>query len=133
VVLAVPRCAIAVLQQDATYGGAVPADHAVIAGIAGGCLRDQTEADRVVIASRDQRRTCRRTQRRRVEVGVAQASVSNAVERRRRDHAAKGGRRGKADIIGHDEQFGAPCGGTTRAGHAGVDCAAFSSMLPLND
>ena len=28
--------------------------------------------------------------------------------------------------------FGAPFGGTTRAGHAGFDWAAFSSISPLN-
>src|SRR5690348_15291128 len=28
--------------------------------------------------------------------------------------------------------FGAPCGGTTRIGQYGVDCAALRSILPLN-
>src|SRR5215510_1636687 len=28
--------------------------------------------------------------------------------------------------------FGAPFGGTTRAGHQGVDCAALRSILPSN-
>ena len=96
VVLAEPGRAVAVLQQDAADGRAVLADDAVVAGEAGRCLGDHAEADRVVVAAGDQRRARRRAQRGRVEVGVAQAVVGDAVERRRRDHAAEGGRRARS-------------------------------------
>ena len=104
VVLAEPGRAVAVLQQDAADGCAVLADDAVVAGEAGRCLRDHAEADRVVVAPGDQRRACRRAQRGRMEIGVAQPVRGDAVQRRRRNDAAEGGRRGEADVVGHDEQ-----------------------------
>ena len=104
VVLAEPGRAVAVLQQDAADRGAVLADDAVVAGEAGRRLGDDAEADRVVVAAGDQRRPRRRAQRGRVEVGVAQPVGGDAVQRRRRDDAAEGGRRGEADVVGHDQQ-----------------------------
>jgi len=58
----------------------------------------------VVVAPRDQRRPRGRAQRGGVEVGVAQAIRRDAVERRRRDHAAERGWRAEADIIREDKQ-----------------------------
>jgi hypothetical protein len=104
VVLAEPGCAVAILKQDAADRGVVPTDHTVITGVAGGGLRNHAEAHRVVVTSSDQRRPCGRTQRSRMEVDIAQATRSNAVKRRRRDHAAERRRRGKADVIRHDQQ-----------------------------
>ena len=82
----------------------VLADDAVVAGEARRLLRDHAEADRVVVAPGDQRRARRRAQRRRMELRVAQPRVGDAVERRRRDHAAEGARRAEADVVGHDQQ-----------------------------
>ena len=92
VVLAEPGGAIAVLQQDAADGGVVLADDAVVAGEARRRLGNHAEADRMVVAPGDQRRPRRRAQRGRVEIGVAQPVIGDAVERRRRDHAAEGAR-----------------------------------------
>ena len=104
VVLAEPGRAVAVLQQDAADRGAVLADDAVVAGKARRRFGDHAEADRMVVAAGDQRRPGRRAQRGRVEIGVAQPVRGDAVQRRRRNHAAESGRRGEADVVGHDQQ-----------------------------
>src|SRR5271169_4763985 len=54
VILAVPRCFVTVLEEDAANRGAIAADHAVVAGEAGRNLGDHTEADRVMVAPGDQ-------------------------------------------------------------------------------
>ena len=64
VVLAVPGGAVAVLLQDLGNGGVFRPHHAVVAGEARRHLRDHAEADRMVIAPGQQRRTRRRAQRR---------------------------------------------------------------------
>ncbi len=58
----------------------------------------------MVVAAGDQRGAGRRAERSRVEVGVAQPVVGDAVKRRRRDDAAEGRGRGEADVVGQDEQ-----------------------------
>ena len=59
--------------------------------------------------------------------------MRDAIQRRRGDDAAEGARRAEADVVGHDqEHVGAPLGGTTRGGHQGFDCAAFSLITPPN-
>ncbi len=104
VVLAVPGRPVAVLEQNATDGRVVDADDAVVAGIARRLLRDDAEAHRVMVAPGNQRGPRRRTQRCRVEVGVAQAVGGDPVERRRRDDPSEGARRGEADVVGHDQE-----------------------------
>ena len=104
VVLAEPRRAVAVVLQDPADRRLVLGDDAVVARVAGRLLGDHAEADRVMVAPGDQRRARRRAQRRRIEVGVAQAVVGDAVERRRRDHAAEGAGDAEAGIVGHDQQ-----------------------------
>ncbi len=103
-VLAEPRGAIAVIEQDAPDGGDSLADDAVVAGESGRLLRDDAEAGRMVIAAGDQRGAGRRAERCRVEIGVAQAVGGDAIERRGRDHAAEGRGGAEADVVGHDEQ-----------------------------
>ena len=58
----------------------------------------------MVVAPGEQGRARRRAQRRRVELRVAQARVRDAIQGRRRDHAAEGARRAEADIVGDDQQ-----------------------------
>ena len=104
VVLAEPRGPVAVVLQDPADRRLVPRHDAVVAGVAGRLLGDDAEAHRVVVAPGDQRGARRRAQRRRVEVGVAQAVRGDAVEVRRRDHAAEGAGDAEAGVVGHDQQ-----------------------------
>src|SRR5262249_17014973 len=75
VVLAEPRGGVAVVAQDAADRGLVLGDDAVVAGKAGGLLRDHAEAGRVVVAARDERGARRRAQRRGVHLRVAQPAL----------------------------------------------------------
>ncbi len=79
-------------------------DDAVVAGEAGGLLRDHAEAGRVMVAAGDERGARRRAERRGVELRVAQPGLGDAVQRRRRNDAAEGARRAEADVVGHDQQ-----------------------------
>src|SRR5271170_6729148 len=58
----------------------------------------------MVIASGDQRRSSRRTERGGVELGVAQSRICNSVQCRCRDHASKRTANAIPLIVGHDEQ-----------------------------
>ena len=104
VVLAKPRCGIAVVEQDAADRRLVPVDDAVVAGEAGRLLGDHAEAGRVMVAARDQRGACRRAQRGREDPVVAQARVSDAVHGRRRNDAAEGAGYAEAGVVGDDQQ-----------------------------
>src|SRR5208337_1388185 len=104
VILAEPRRAVPVLEENATNRGAVPADDAVVTGESGRDLRDDTESDRVVIAAGDQRGPSRGAERGRVEIGVAQPISSDAVQRGRRNDAAEGGWCTKSDVVSKDQQ-----------------------------
>src|SRR5271154_4218455 len=68
VILAEPRGAVAVLEENPTDRGAILADHAVISRETGRNLGDHTEPDRVMIAAGDQCGPGRRAQRSRVEI-----------------------------------------------------------------
>src|SRR5271167_4567399 len=57
-----------------------------------------------MVAPGDYRGPAGRAQRGRVEVGVAQTVVGDAVHRGRRNQAAEGGRCTKADVVGEDQQ-----------------------------
>ena len=103
VVLAEPRSRIAVVEQDPADGGLVLRDNAVVAGESRRLLRDDAEADRMVVASGDQRRPRRRAERGGMDVGVAQAVVGNAVHRRRRDDAAERARHAETGIVRDDQ------------------------------
>ena len=68
-----------------------------------------------------------------MEIGVAQSVGSDAVERGvgmtppKVDGAPK-----PTSSVMISRIFGAPFGGTTRAGHAGFDCAALRLISPSN-
>ena len=104
VVLAEPRGGIAILLQNIADRRIVDADDRIIARITGRLFGDDAEADRVVIAAGDQCGAGRRAQGGRVELGIAQAGIGDAIERRRRDDAAKGTGDAIAGIVGHDEE-----------------------------
>ncbi len=105
VVLAEPRGVVAVVEQDPPDGRLVLGDDAVVAGKPGGLLGDHAKAGRVVVPPGDQRRAGRRTERCRMDVGVAQAFGGQLVHRRRRDDAAEGARYAEAGIVGDDQQY----------------------------
>ena len=90
VVLAEPRCGVAVLLENLADGGAVLVDDGVIARVSRGLFADHAEAHRVVVAAGDQRRARRRAERGGVELRVAQSRLRDPVHGRRRDDAAKG-------------------------------------------
>src|SRR5262249_30792646 len=102
VVLAEPRGAIPIVQQDSADGRILRPNDAVVAWEARRLLGNDAEPGRVVVAPGDQRCPGRRAQRGRMEVGVAQPVIGDAVEGRRRNDAAKGGGCGEPDIVGHD-------------------------------
>ena len=104
VVLPEPGGAIAVVPQDRAERRLVLREEAVVAREPGRLLGDHAEAGRVVVAAGDERGARRRAERRGVKVGVAQAILGDAVERRRGDDAAEGGGRPVADVVGDDEQ-----------------------------
>ena len=104
VVLAEPRGRVAVLLQDFADGAVVDADVAIVAGEAGRLFGDDAEADGVVVAAGDDRGPRRRAERGRMELGVLQPHLRDAVHRRRRDDAAEGARHAVARVVGHDEQ-----------------------------
>ncbi len=104
VILAEPRGGVAVVQQNASDGGLVLGDDAVVAGEARGLLGDHAEADRVMVAPGDERGARRRAERGGVDVVVAQTVLRDAIHRRRRDDAAEGARHAEPGVIGDDEQ-----------------------------
>ena len=103
-VLAVPRCVVTVLLQDFADGDRVSWDNAVVTGIAGRLIDHDAGAHRVMVAAGEQSGPSRRTERCRMERGVAQAHGVDAVERRRRDYATECARSGEAHVVGHDQQ-----------------------------
>src|SRR5208283_5742624 len=102
VVLPEPGGVIAVVLENPPDRRLVAADEAIVAGIARRLLGYDAEAGGMMIAPGDERRARRRAQRRRVEIRVAQTVLSDAIERRRRDHPAKGACDSIARIIRHD-------------------------------
>ena len=104
VILAEPRGRVAVVPQDGADGALLDRDDRVVTGEAGRDLADHAEAHRVVVAPGNQRRARRRAQRGRVEVGVTQPGLGDAVQRRGRDDAAEGAGRAEAVVVGHDQQ-----------------------------
>jgi len=125
VAIAEPRRGVAVVFENLADRRVLRPDDAVAAEISRRKLADDTEADRVVVAPGDQRRACRRTERSRVELGVAKPCLGHAVHGRCQDGAAKGSRHAPALVVGHDLQHaGPPLGGTTRAGQYGLELLA---------
>ena len=104
VVLSEPRGGIAVLLKNLADGSYVLRDDAVVAGEARGLFGDHAEARRMMIATRDERRTRRRAERRRMKLRVTQSRLRDPVERRSGDNAPKGAWSAEANVIGHNEQ-----------------------------
>src|SRR5215467_6690350 len=84
VILAVPRGVVAVLPQDLADSDSVSLDHAVISGEAGRLIYNDAGGHRMMVAAGEQGSARRRAERRGVEPGVAQAHLSDAVQRGRR-------------------------------------------------
>ena len=104
VVLAEPTGGVAVVLENAADSSLVLGNNAIVARKAGRLLRNHAEAGRVMVAAGDQRRAGGRTKRGRVHAGVAEPGLGHAIQGRRRNHAAKGGRHAVARVIGHDQQ-----------------------------
>ena len=130
-ILAEPRGVVAVLPQDLADGDGVALDDAVVAGIARRLVDDDAGGHRMVVAAGEQRGPRRRAERRGVEAGVAQTHFGDAVQRRRRDHAAEGAtaREKPTSSVMISRMFGAPFGGTMRAGQYGFDCSGVGVDL----
>jgi hypothetical protein len=80
---------------------------ASVAGHAGGHLGDVAHVHLVMVAPGVERRARRRTQRRGVEVVVAQALLGEAIERRHRDRPAEAARHAEAHVVDqHDHHVG---------------------------
>ena len=90
--------------KDAANRGGVLGNDAVVAGEASRLLGDHAETRGMVVASGDQRRTCRGAQRGRVEVGIAQTVGGDAVQGGCRDNATERGWGSEANIVGHDKE-----------------------------
>src|SRR5262245_43184431 len=58
----------------------------------------------MMVTTGDDRGTCGRAERRRVELRVAQACLGDAFQRWRRDDATEGAWHAIAGVIGHDQQ-----------------------------
>jgi len=133
VILPEPRGSIAVAQQDSGGGCFVFGELAVVAGEPVGVFAERTEADRVVVAPGDERRATRRTQSNGVEVRIAEARLCDTVQGgRRNDVSVVDGAPKPTSSVRMSRMFGAPFGGTTRAGHAGFDWVALRLMTPWN-
>ena len=102
--LAEPRSIIAVLSETFSDGARAFGYQRIVSGVAGGKLGDDTACVRVVIATRDQRRTRRRAERRRVEHVVAKSTVRNALEVRRLNGSTECTARSESDIIRKDQE-----------------------------
>ena len=94
---------VALLQQHLREKTVLERDVAVVTGIVGGELGDACHTIRVVVTPADDARTCRRAQRRGVHVGVAQATLRQAVQVGRLDRAAVAAELVVTGIIQHDK------------------------------
>ncbi len=66
-------------------------------------LHDRTGVRRVVVAARFQRVTCGRTERSGMEIVIAKATLSQAIESRRVDWATERGRCAKTHIVNQND------------------------------
>ena len=125
VVLAEPGGGVAVVLEDAADGGLVLGDDAVVAGEAGGLLRDHAEAGRVMVAPGDQRGARRRAERGGVNVVVAQPvfAMRSIVGVGMTPPKVLGTPKPASSVM-MSRTLGAPLGGTTRGAHQGFDCRA---------
>src|SRR5262249_21232003 len=103
-VLAEPRGVVAVVYKNVADRAGTPRNDGVIAGIAGGKFRDVAEADAVMVASGEQRRSRRRTQGGRVELVVANPALVNSIKVWRRDRPPEGACSAEAGVVGQDQQ-----------------------------
>ena len=119
-ILAEPRGVVAVVDQDAADGGLVQADDAVVARVASGLLRDDAEADRMMVAAGDEGGASRRAQGRGEHATVTQALLCDGIHGRCRDHPAEGAGYAKAGVVGDDEEHvGRTLGGRDACGPPG--------------
>ena len=102
-VLAEPRGAVAVLFQDLADGRALRPDDRVVARITCRKFANDTESDRVMIATSDQRRTGGRAKCSGMELSVAKTCFGECVHHRRRDNAAKCAGDTVTLVISHDK------------------------------
>ena len=104
VVLAEPRCRVAVRPQGGADGALVDRDDRIIARKPRRYFAHHPVSHRVMIPAGDESSARRRAECSRVKIGEAQPLRGDAIEGRSGDHAAKSGRRGEAYIVRHDEQ-----------------------------
>ena len=76
----------------------------VVTGITRCLLANDAKSNRMMIATDDQRRPCGRTQRGRVEIGVAQAIASDPIQGWRRYDATKCTGDPLSGIVGDDDE-----------------------------
>src|SRR5262249_7142675 len=103
-VLTEPRGSIAIITQDSADGRVLWPNDRIIARVAGSHLADLAEADRMMVAPRNNCRPRRRTQRGRMKLRVAQTVLRHAIQGWSGNHAAKGARYTVAGVISHDEK-----------------------------
>ena len=103
-VLAEPGGAVAVVLEQAADRGLVALDDAVVAGEAGGLLRDHAKPRRVVVAAGDQGCPGGGAERRGEHAVVTQPIPGDPLHRRCWDHATKGAGHAKTGVVGDDQQ-----------------------------
>ena len=133
VVLAEPGGAVAVVLEQAADRGLVALDDAVVAGEAGGLLRDHAKPRRVVVAAGDQGGPGGGAERRGEHAVVTQSIPVLAT----RSIAGVGitppkvlGTPKPASSVMISSTLGALCGGVIRVAHQGLDCNAASLITP---
>ena len=103
-VLAEPGGAVAVVLEQAADRGLVALDDAVVAGEAGGLLRDHAKPRRVVVAAGDQGGPSGGAERRGEHAVVTQPGLGHTLHRRRGDHTAEGAGHPESGVVGDDKQ-----------------------------
>ena len=125
--------AVTVLQEHLGQEAVLERDHAVVPGITARQLGDGGHRVAVMVAARQDARTARRAQRRRVHVAVPQAVRRERIETGRLDRAAVTAQLAEPRVIQHDEQhIRRTLAGPHRAGHAGMDSSAVRPITPGN-
>ena len=122
VVLPDQERAVTMLHEHLGQEAVLERDHPVVPGIAARQLGDGGHRVAVMVTARQDARTARRAQRRRVHVAVPQAVRRERIETGRRDRAAVTAQLPEPGVIQYDEHHirralpGAPWGRPRRAG-----------------
>ena len=123
--------AIAVRAQHLGDGPGLARDLAAIARIARIEVGQAADADRMMVAARQQRRSRGRAHRRRMKAGVAQAASGDGVDDGGGDGRAVAAEIGEADIVEQDDQdVGGAFGRFGASGQCGWDSATVAPILP---